>query len=309
MQRNIIRILQRQICRRILIDLNHSTANTVFLAGSGRSGTTWVADLINSLNRYRMIFEPFHCVQSNLWRNFPRRLYLRVDNQDSRYVKPIKKVLTGKVRSLWFDSQNRKIISHKRLVKAVNANLFLYWIHVHFPETKIILLLRNPCAVAVSSINLGWGADLAKLLQQPDLTTDFLLPFAEAMRQAKTEFERFIFAWCVDSYVPLKQFKKDGIYVAFYENLCINPVKEVRSLCEFLNIPFSMTALKHINLPSTKTSADSAIVTGNNLVNGWKEKVTDDQLCRAHDIISIFGLDELYSGSFLPNYSNGITSI
>ena len=33
---------------------------TVFLAGTGRSGTTWLAGLINHDQSYRDVFEPFH---------------------------------------------------------------------------------------------------------------------------------------------------------------------------------------------------------------------------------------------------------
>ena len=33
---------------------------TVLLAGTGRSGTTWVEKVINHRNRFRVMFEPFH---------------------------------------------------------------------------------------------------------------------------------------------------------------------------------------------------------------------------------------------------------
>ena len=37
---------------------NHDYRNTIVLAGSGRGGTTWIAEIINYANEYRFIFEP-----------------------------------------------------------------------------------------------------------------------------------------------------------------------------------------------------------------------------------------------------------
>ena len=42
------------------IDLNYSPSNTVLIAGSGRSGTTWLSEILNYNNDYRSIFEPFY---------------------------------------------------------------------------------------------------------------------------------------------------------------------------------------------------------------------------------------------------------
>ncbi len=42
-----------------LIDFN-DYRQTVFVSGVGRSGTTWVANIINYANDYRFMFEPFH---------------------------------------------------------------------------------------------------------------------------------------------------------------------------------------------------------------------------------------------------------
>ena len=310
MQRDIIRIIQRQICRRILFDLNSSAANTVLIAGMGRSGTTWVADIINSRNDYRMIFEPFHPQLSHHCRHFLPCQYLRPHNQDPTFVEPIKAALTGRVRSLWSDSQNRKLLSRKRLVKAIHANLLLYWIRRNFPEIRIILLMRNPCAVAASALRLGWNANrLNILLRQSDLVADFLSPFAEVMRKKMSTFDRHVFLWCVNNYVPLRQFRQDKIYVAFYENFCLKPMHEIRHLYGFLNKPFDPSVLRHFSLPYTRSRPDSPIVTGGNIVNSWKKIVTEDQIQRTHEILSGFGLDRLYSEDFLPTVPNGFKAL
>ena len=51
--------------------------SSVFLAGSGRSGTTWVSAVINHQGAYRLVFEPFHPGKVRMMRGFRRRQYLR----------------------------------------------------------------------------------------------------------------------------------------------------------------------------------------------------------------------------------------
>jgi hypothetical protein len=70
----------------------------------------------------------------------------------------------------------------------------------------IILLLRHPCAVVASRLALGWKDNLFETMEQEDLVEDFLLPMETRIRAASDGFERHLFLWCIDNYVPLRQF-------------------------------------------------------------------------------------------------------
>ena len=56
---------------------------------------------------------------------------------------------------------------------------------------------------------------------------DFLNPFKEEIEKAQTRFEKFILRWCIQNYVPLKQFKRGEIHLAFYEDFCEKPKSEI----------------------------------------------------------------------------------
>src|SRR3712207_9472155 len=73
--------------------------NSVFLAGSGRSGTTWVAEIINHRNGYRLVFEPFHPGRVGICGSFRRKQYLRPDDRREAYLGPARRILTGGVTS------------------------------------------------------------------------------------------------------------------------------------------------------------------------------------------------------------------
>lgn len=268
---------------------------TVFLAGTGRSGTTWVANIINYANAYRLMFEPFHSEKVGQVRHFRYRQYIRPENQEAKFVGPVKAILSGRVRNSWVDILNKKIYVKKRLVKDIRSNHFLKWIKTCFPEIPIILLLRHPCAVAYSKLKLGWETHLDEFLAQDDLMEDYLHPFRSEIEKARTLYEKHIFMWCIENYVPLKQFSDGEIHLAFYENFCMKPELEVEKLFTFLKENYTEDVFSTMELPSAFTRKESAIRQGESLIESWKKHLSHEQIQRAVEILGLFGLHNLYS--------------
>lgn len=275
---------------------------TIFLAGTGRSGTTWAANIVNYDQRYRLIFEPFHPHKVDAVRNFRYRQYLRPDDDRKEFVKPARRILRGNLSNRWTDKHSGKIRGkHSRiLIKDIRANHLLRWIMARFPEVLIILLLRHPCAVAYSKLCLGWDTHLGEFLDQPDLMDDFLGPFRREIGNAGNDFEKHVFMWCVENYVPLRQFASGEIHLAFYENFCTRPKREIGRLFSFLDEPYGPEAHKRVAEPSALVRKGSAINTGENLVENWKKHITKVQVVRAMEILTLFGLQEIYSEDPLP---------
>jgi hypothetical protein len=292
----------RRLRGQLYIDRGPDQRKTVFLAGSGRSGTTWLADIVNYRNDYRYIHEPFHRHQVRICRAFGYRQYLRPDVRDSLFVDPARRILTGRLRSLWADQYNRTALPRRRFVKEVRANLFLKWLHVSFPEVPIVLLLRHPCAVASSRLKVDWsgGADLRQFLKQPDLMHDHLEQYRDVLEETDDLFERMIVFWCVENLVPLRQLGRGEVHVLFYESLCVDTESEIRRLFAFLGMPFEPAVLEGAGRPSQATRRDSAVVSGGSLVEGWRTHISTDQVTRATDILERFGLDRLYAGESMP---------
>lgn len=295
-----LRKVSRMLCTRAFLDSNSDYRNCVVLAGNGRGGTTWVSDIINYNNKYRYIFEPFHPHKVAICKRFRYRQYLRPDNRDLDFTQPAKAILTGRVRSRWTDSQNRKFLSKKRLVKDIRANHLLKWMQVNFPGVPIILLLRHPCAVANSKLQLDWETHLEEFLAQRDLMEDFLNPFRKEIEEARSTFEKHVFMWCIENYVPLNQFKSGEIHLAFYENFCESPRQEIDRLFSFLGEKYDQRIFQKLSEPSSMSRKGSAISTGESLIDSWRKHVNKDQLERALEILSLFGLNRIYSRDSKP---------
>jgi hypothetical protein len=276
--------------------------SSVFLAGSGRSGTTWISGVINHQGAYRLVFEPFHPGRVRIMQHFRRKQYLRPGDRREEYLGPARAALTGELRSLWTDRFNERLLARRRLIKEIRANLLLGWIHANFPGMPMVLLLRHPCAVVASRLALGWGDVLTETMEQEELVEDFLLPVETEIRAARDPFERHLFSWCIENYVPLRQFGPGEIHLAFYEEFLVRPERELRRLFSFLGEDFdARSAYRALERPSPLSRNPGA-----HPVGGWRRSVNGRQLGRAVEILGLFDLDRLYGEGTMPDPSGAL---
>jgi hypothetical protein len=288
--------------RQFYIDADPDHRKTTFLAGSGRGGTTWIAELVNHDNEYRFMFEPFFARHVPEVRSFRNRQYLRPDDDDPAFVEPARLVVTGKLRNRWTDYFNRRIVAHKRLVKDIRANLFLKWLDRHFPGMPIVLLFRHPFAVAASRLHHEWNNDLADFLKQDRLMADHLEPFRTLIENVTDPFERHVVQWCIENYVPLRQFRRGEIHLAFYESFSAQPRDEIGRLFDFLGKPVTAEAFGRAERPSTMTWARPGTERAQTSTpEGWQRYVSKERAARSLEIVKRFGLDAIYTESPLPN--------
>jgi hypothetical protein len=290
--------LARKIRIRLYVD-RHDYRQTVLLAGTARSGTTWLMELLNFDDHYRSLFEPLH-PRLVADRGFRPIQYLQPGNLDPGYYQPLAAVLAGRVRHSWTDKFNRKIWVRQRLIKCIHANLLLKWVKVNFPEVPIVLLLRHPCAVANSRLKLGLPAPIDQFLAQEPLLADHLAPFAGLLQTASDPFERHILMWCVEHYVPLRQLGESERSLVFYEHLVSRPASELERLCAFVGRPYKPAMQSFVRRPSAVTKSHSAVMTGQDLVEGWRQAIRPAQVMLAMDRLAAFGLDGLYGPEGWP---------
>lgn len=275
--------------------------NTLFLAGSARSGSTWLMELLNFDGSYRVMHEPFHSYKIKILKEWRYLQYLRPGNQEEKYYKPAKKILSGQIRDKdWIDKYNHKNITFKRIIKDIRSNFFLFWMKQNFPEIPIVFIIRHPCAVASSRVLLGWNADLSICLNQKDLIDDHLKPFVDVIARTKSAFEKQIAMWCIENYVPLKQFKSDAIQVVFYENLVEKPKETTQKIFSFLDLDKEISHFNIFSKPSKESRMKSPINTGENLLGSWRNHVTGEQINEAIEIIKAFGFEKIYNQGNFP---------
>jgi hypothetical protein len=291
----------KALIKQAQFDFGGDHRDSVFLAGSGRGGTTWIAEMINYDNAYRFIFEPFNPRTMPLCRAFHNRQYLRPGDMRPEFADAARAIVSGRFRNGWADYYNHRFVSTKRLIKDIRAHLCLRWLFEMFQGMPIVLMFRHPCAVAASRLRYGWSHDLKSLLAQPQLVEDHLSPLRSQIEGLTDPFEMHVAQWCVENYVPLRQFAGGDIHVAFYEDFRSDPRKEIARLFTFIGRPLTESVFTRMARPSSMAwESASGIVLGRAPSDGWKSFVTEDQSKRAIEILAMFGLDRLYGTSAEP---------
>jgi hypothetical protein len=293
---------------RPIIDLDPDPSVAVLVAGTGRSGTAWVSNIINYANEYRYLFEPFQPYRTQEINNFRYRQYMRPDETDPAFVLPARLILSGAIHSPWVDRYNRRLISRRRVIPEIRANLMLKWLRNRFPTTRIIWLLRHPIADANSRMQLGWKNHLDEILSQEALLDDHIGPFRREIASARTEFERQLYLWCIENYVPLRQLAPGDVHVAFYENFCERPKFEIDRLFHYLDRPYTRAIFNQLRRPALLNRDETQAVRRHDLVENWRAQIMPHQVERALEILAMFGLDALYGEDAMPKRLNPWTA-
>ncbi|GAB2175817.1 sulfotransferase [Dongia sp. agr-C8] len=284
----------------------HDLAKAAIISGSGRSGTTWVGQVLGSISHYRLMFEPFHCRETRVIHDWHWRQYVRPDDQRSTYVDPASLILSGRVHSHWIDRLNGEVFPRGRLIKDIRIQLLLPWMHKTFPEIPIAIVTRHPCAVALSRMALGWQTSLDTFLQQEELVDDYLSPFVAEMERAEDEFDKNLILWCAENYVPMRYFSRrdtaspapapgNPVYIARYEDICADPEAGFARLADYFGWRISEESKALMKRPSAMTAKHSAILSGGNPGESWRNKITDRQRASARRLLETFQLTHLYS--------------
>ena len=275
--------------------------NTIIIAGVGRSGTTLLAETINYDNQFRLMFEPFHKYKVKTLSEMNYRLYISPFNNNEKLKEKYFKILSGDIRNKWVDQYNKKYFCVKRIIKEIRINQSLKWIKINFPEIPIVYIVRHPCAVTLSKLRLKWDNHLNEYMSQEDLLNDHLKPYIDIINSAETSYEKHFMMWCIENSIVLNSFKKEEIFIIFYEYLITDPVKSIKKLYKYLNLNFNNKIIDTLSKPSLQANPQSAISRAKNIINDWTNYVDDKQKQYTRNILNEYNLDQLYTLDPIPS--------
>ena len=281
------------------------------IAGSGRSGTTWVLDVLADANELRPVFEPLHPLAVPAARPFAYR-YLRPGDADDAAVAFLAPFFDANFHSWWTSyrvrpdrllprvsllgslSQLRNYVRrwqrlydrrrsyapvsrrNRTLVKFIRANLMLEWISEHF-NARIVFVLRHPGAVIESRLRIGgddWDpyVQLRSYLAQPQLQEDYLLKYNDLLRGPLSKAEAHAAVWCIENQLPLRQLSSGHATIAYYEHLLTGGSEPWLAVLKTLDLRH-MPADSLLSRPSE--SAGTAVRKAFDAVDGqrWHERL------------------------------------
>jgi hypothetical protein len=294
--------MSRQLYSRLYRDDDHDVGKAIMVAGAGRSGTTWIAQVISSQFPARILFEPFHSGLVADYSAFNYFQYMRPEDDHDELHAYCRRVFSGAIRHPWIDRVVDTLNPQLRIIKEIRANLFLKWIRRRFPNVPLLFVIRHPCAVVQSRMQLDWATDgdIAPFLSQPALVEDHLSEKLAVIGNALEPEQKHAIIWSISNLIPLRQFSPGELTVVFYENLCAEPEAEVQRIFQAIGKQFQPSIFDLLERPSSTTAPSSAVMRGGDRVAGWQDRLGPRQIDEILSIVREFDLDYIYGDGLLP---------
>lgn len=259
--------------------------STTWLSGSGRSGTTWLGQVLAANPGSAFLYEPLH----SWFASFPEDLspaitdasdrpYIRVGSSNPSWTRYIARVLEGRgftrrtllsgvparqrPRAIW-----RALAGNRLVIKEIRSNLMLDWLTSTF-GVRVILITRHPCAVVASQAARNWGTKrnvLDSFFSQPEFVEDHLRGDLHHLNRDNldTGLKRLAARWAIENRVALETARNnDMVLPVAYERLVLNSRSELEKIFDFLNWPIDRRGWCAIERQLNRAGKDQPSVDG-----------------------------------------------
>jgi hypothetical protein len=310
-----------------------------FIAGSGRSGTTWIQDSLAAANKLRPVFEPLHPYLTSVGRQYAHRA-LSADEEHPALKEFLLATCAGHGLRLWtqYRQQLRWLIPppedfstrqdagrtkrhwmkflsefprmtvngfrREPLVKCIRANLMLPWLARNL-ACRIVLIVRHPGAVIESELRGRWNASFAldRFRKDPrfhELTGERYRPL---LSRQVNQVEALAARWVIENQWVIEAAEANGISIVHYEHLRSGAGNEWPRLCSVLglNVP---PAVEILMRPSQQSGAGRREVPLEQAERpGWMTRLSVEQSQQIRDVLEFVGFSKYVMDEANPRRS------
>lgn len=299
--------------------------DTILLAGTPRSGTTWLMEILRTLPGYVSLFEPVNPIffPESYESGFTARKCLPIEYNWPEGKEYLEKAFAGKTYTrvplyqLNPEMFMNRFFGKKLIVKAIGLSRLLPWIAQNIQLRSIFFIIRHPCAVVSSQLKTGYcGYHLnnkpysdifprvENVLEEASELPNMDEKILNRLKKIKTKEEILSAIWCLDNYVPMSSKKPFPWNFVIYEKLISEGESAVRELFTKIGeetIP--KAAIEKLNIPSMLAPRDELKIVkdSSKQLSKWKKYLSKEQIENILNIVSDFGLD-FYTEEIEPDY-------
>lgn len=240
---------------RAVLSRRVDAGRALVVAGSPRSGTTWIAGLLGASPGAVPLFEPLHpdhvpaaAALGGGWRPAPAP-----DESWPEGVRFFEDAFAGRIVNWWTSREValRRLPSADRLVvKFVRANRVLPWMVRALDLVPPVLVLRHPWSVVRSQLDLGRWAEPGKPSVPGWLPGGAAL--ARRIEELETPEELLAASWAVDQRCALAA--GDGaLQIVRYEDVVADPRAALTPIFRTWNAPVP-DSLERVSASPSRTT-------------------------------------------------------
>ena len=292
--------------------------DNIVICGTGRGGTTWLAELFLSVPKTAILWEPLHPVvlrntkYADLSLQLGNMPYIPENEVWDEAYDFFNDLMQGKILFREFIIRNNKkflkdesadlFTMDKWIIKNCRSNMLLPWLVRNFELRPPVFLIRHPCAVVSSQLrHISYDSFVPGFEKPGGRYTDIYYQYEKIIREAKTREEALAIAWCLENIIPLNHpANNKGWITVAYEDLIVDPESHLKNIFSRLSLPMPDGILEKVDKPSFTTKEGSPILEGKNQLTGWQKHLSKDQVNLILGIVEKFGI-EIYDHNPSPS--------
>lgn len=272
--------------------------NPIFICGHGRSGTTWIAKTIKEGNEVLYYNEP--CNPNSRKGEYSTWFkYVRKGENfkffEERLDACFRGLIIGGAKSWITKKAYRRLIPNYRIViKDIATFMSLEWVYIKY-RPLILILMRHPCAVALSERNQNtpYKNAIKFLINQSNLTEDHLKDYVYVMESAKKPLEIYSAVWGARIKILANLIGRYPEWkIIHYENICDDPLNSFYEIfCQY-DLKWSQNIKNFIIKTTTKELPGLYSISklSNKQIYKWKEDMSTNEIDQVRNIVERFEL-------------------
>jgi hypothetical protein len=286
---------------------HYVSARTPVVLGTGRSGTTLLQEIIAASDATYPIFEPMSPYSDRrvaMLGELGGFVVRRPDQDDPRLRSLLDEILRGHHLTRWstrlrgvrgLSGARRFVMKEVKLMRAAG------WITTVFPDNRVVVIVRHPCAVVPSMLHARGRWREWSPARVRDMLRDGHEELArELVGDDASPTVRLAAFWAAETSDVLGQTTPATALVISYEELLREPAKTMAKVFDHIEIegPDDVERLTH--RASAMSTPVSAVRTGSDPVTAWTGRLSGDERDDILRTVRAFGLD-FYSEDPMPD--------
>ena len=291
----------------------------VFIFSVGRSGSTWLMEIIHSQKEFKYSNEPLwnlqRTIRGRLLPLAPGGKYIHVEEEGEANLLEFFHLLLDdriQVSPPWnVFSPDYSFLTQRYVVKILHGTSLINWLSGRL-DIKSIFLIRHPIPRALAKTKRHGRCFVHTFMNNDYFREQYLdkamIQGIDTILAQGTGLEKQVLSWCLENLVPLRSLEDKSWLVLTYEELVLNPMKTVDYLCEELELSDPQRMYRHIEVPSASASKElrqhlkvpkAVMDSRRQIAQRWKKEVTSRQERKMFDILKLLNIDAYSCGESL----------
>ena len=284
--------------------------SNIVIFGSGRSGTTWIAEVLNQIEGSTLLNEPLKNSNSKRIQKLGLTGWGQYIPENDTEWKEAHRFFTQLFSGQVYNPNHIHPKNSYRAIpkttwwihKFIRANLLMPWILNNFVIRPPLFIIRNPYAVVNSQLkHVGWGKGRRKdfpngiTLPHFEHFPEYYEKYAEAFAKVRRMEQQLTLRWIMENeYILSHPYHNHKWLTLSYELLVMHPKRELGRIFSNLDIHPPDDLFEHIRKMSNSSFSKGEIKNPQKQLNKWQSELNTEQKELIQETLSFTPFESIF---------------